>query len=159
MAKCKVWICFFSSLPCSDGVLPVAVGKTWGPMTLIFSSKKRQKKQATDRNLIASSDRADKTVSFDFSNSDAESEAFSCFVFKMFLKGLLSGSYWVQDSSSIVFVLRLHPFLEEYCKFWGSLWRVLPTLLVLHPLKQNSHDAALLNKCVLHCYTTRFKKK
>ena len=58
---------------------------------------------------------------------------------KTFVLVLFSKSFW-RDSCQEVG----HPFLEEHCALWRSLWQVLPGLLVLHPLK-----ATRLNKYFL----------
>ena len=46
---------------------------------------------------------------------------FACLVFKMCLKKLLLGSYWVQDSSRTVSFPKVASFLEQYCTCWRSL--------------------------------------
>ena len=43
---------------------------------------------------------------------------------------------WYKHVSGYSIVNLAGPFLEEHCKFGRSLWRVLPTLLLLHPLKR-----------------------
>ena len=50
---------------------------------------------------------------------------FSCFVF--FCQEVIEFKTQV-----ILCCSKMGFFLEEYCTFWRSLWRVLPTLLVLH---------------------------
>ena len=69
---------------------------------------------------------------------------FSCLYLNVF-EGTLSGSFWVQDSSKMFFSK------EECCTVWKSLWRVLPTGLVLHPLMQ-------MNIIVMtqHCWTNQY---
>ena len=57
----------------------------------------------------------------------------SCF--QNVLKGLVSGNYWIQYSSNTVFFQTRCTFLEEYCTFWRSLWKVLSTLFP-HTLKR-----------------------
>ena len=58
---------------------------------------------------------------------------------------LFSRCFWRNSCQEVVefktqvvlFVFqRWHPFLEQYCTFCRSLWMVLPTLSVLHPLKR-----------------------
>ena len=58
---------------------------------------------------------------------------------------LFSRCFWrnschevVEFKTQVVLLVfqRWHPFLEQYCTFCRSLWMVLPTLSVLHPLKR-----------------------
>ena len=69
---------------------------------------------------------------------------FSCLYLNVF-EGTLSGSFWVQDSSNMFFSK------EECCTVWKSLWRVLPTGLVLHPLMQMN-----IIVMIQHCWTNQY---
>ena len=55
---------------------------------------------------------------------------FCCLVLKMFSKGTLVRKFLSSKLKKYGFSK------EECCTFWRSLWRVLPSLLVLHPLKR-----------------------
>ena len=72
----------------------------------------------------------------------------------------LSGSFEFRTQVVLFFFSWWHPFLEENCKFWRSLCRVLPTMLLLHPLKRT----VMIQHCwttirMLYYYTTRFNNK
>ena len=71
-------------------------------------------------------------------NMSTENLRHFCFLFSRF--------FWRDSSQEVIefrtqavlyfFFFRWDPFLEEDCEFGLSLWRVLPTLLLLHPLKR-----------------------
>ena len=70
---------------------------------------------------------------------------------------LLSRCFWSDSCQEVFefktqvllfFVFRWHPCLDENCKIWRSLWRVLPTLLLLHPPKRTV--------MIQHCWTNIF---
>jgi hypothetical protein len=86
---------------------------------------------------------------------------FACLVFKMCLKKLLLGSYWVQDSSRTVSFPKVASFSRAILHMLKVSLKVLPTLFVLQPLKITCNIIVMIqhrwtNKLV-RCYT--FKKQ
>ena len=86
---------------------------------------------------------------------------FACLVFKMCLKKLLLGSYWVQDSSRTVSFPKVASFSRAILHMLKVSLKVLPTLFVLQPLKITCNIIVMIQHCwtnkLVRCYT--FKKQ